>query len=272
MSVEHSDLEQFSEIIAATRALLLSERSRGVHYLPVTPPDQLAAALEEPKAVSQPEKRRQARAPEQTLETRKQAKAVTSKLYGDLSPALLEVYNEAKECVQCPLSEGRKQVVFGIGANDADLMIIGESPGAIEDVRGEPFVGPIGDMLNKMLVNVVGLSRTQVYLVNAVKCKVKGGKSANIDEITQCKGHLKRQIKAVSPKLILCLGEAAAQSVVQSSKSVEELRGSWYDFEEIPVLVSFNPAFLLKNPKFKRPVFNDLKLLAAKYDELGGAR
>jgi uracil-DNA glycosylase family 4 len=152
------------------------------------------------------------------------------------------------------------------------LMIIGEAPGAIEDVRGEPFVGPIGDMLNKMLVNVVGLTKSQVYLVNAVKCKVKGGRVATIEEITQCKGHLMRQIKAVSPKLILCLGEAAAKSVVQSSKSVEELRGIWHEFEDIPVLVSFNPAFLLKNPKFKRPVFNDLKLLSIKYDELGGAR
>jgi DNA polymerase len=127
-------------------------------------------------------------------------------------------------------------------------------------------------MLNKMLVNVVGLSRAQVYLVNAVKCKVKGGKSPKSDEIEQCRGYLERQIAAISPKLILCLGEGATKALVSSEETVEGLRGRWHEYNGVPVLVSYNPAFLLKHPKFKRPVFNDLKLVAAKYDELGGAR
>ena len=272
MSVEQKDIEEFSELVAATRALLLSEKSRGVLFLPVTPSEEFSAAMSEERGSTAGWARRNQKSPAKTEEVKRAKTPVMPSGYSQMSPELLKVYQASKDCTKCSLAQNRTNVLFGVGPNDADLMVIGEAPGAIEDVKGEPFVGPIGEMLDKMLNHVVGLSRSQVYLVNGVKCKVKGGRPASQDDVDKCVEYLRGQILAIAPKVILCFGETATRAIVGEDQSVEQLRGRWHQFMEIPVLVSYNPAYLLKHPKFKRPVFNDLKLLAAKYDEVEGAR
>ncbi len=175
------------------------------------------------------------------------------------------------DCRRCALCEGRRSIVFGVGSPDADLMVVGEGPGEQEDLTGEPFVGPAGEMLDKMLANVVGLRRSEVYIANIVKCRPPGNRNPEAAEADVCKGFLHRQIAAVKPKILLVLGGVATEYLL-GEKGITRLRGKELSFGGIPALPTFHPAYLLRMPDQKRLVFEDLKLLRARYDALGGKR
>jgi len=162
--------------------------------------------------------------------------------------------------------------VFGVGDPDADLVICGEGPGYHEDQQGEPFVGPAGEMLDKMLVHVLGLQRGQVYILNVVKCRPPKNRNPLPDEVASCRPFLEAQIAAIQPKLMLVLGGVAFKTLFDTQQGITRSRGSWREWRGVPTLPTFHPAYLLRNPAQKRHTFNDLKALKVRYDELGGGR
>ena len=304
-STPDSDIHgELADLVADVRALLLSEKGRGVFGLPGSSPEELRAALKGGGEAGAPARRRgrepQAhglhgsrdrrpgaagaagggRAASPPPERRRRvesaappARARKASVPGaGLGGRLEEIGASVAGCERCPLHRSRKEIVFGAGPATADLMVIGEAPGAHEDRRGEPFVGPAGEMLEKMLANVLGLERDRVYLVNIVKCRVKGGRPPSVAEMESCGQFLDQQIEAVNPKLLLLLGEPVAQRFLKSDAPLATLRGEAGEWKGRKVLASHHPAFLLKQVAYKREAFNDLKLARRLYDELGGER
>jgi DNA polymerase len=173
-------------------------------------------------------------------------------------PSLRQV---VASCTRCPLHAGRTQTVFGVGNQAADWMIIGEAPGAEEDRRGEPFVGRAGKLLDEML-RAVGLSRDSVFIANILKCRPPNNRDPVAAEAKACRSYLDRQIELVSPKLILAVGRIAAQQLLGSDAPVGRLRGRVHTLNkpEIPVVVTYHPAYLLRSPAQKREAWKDLCL------------
>ncbi len=163
-------------------------------------------------------------------------------------------------CVRCPLHQTRTQTVFGVGAPDAPLMIIGEAPGADEDRLGEPFVGRAGRLLNAMLL-AVGLERGAVYIANIIKCRPPKNRDPKPEETASCAPYLKRQIELVQPKVILAVGRVAAQNLLGTTTAIGRLRGQVHrePVSGTPVLVTYHPAYLLRSPGEKRKSWEDLK-------------
>jgi DNA polymerase len=166
-------------------------------------------------------------------------------------------------CRACVLCETRTQTVFGVGCRDADLLIIGEAPGADEDRRGEPFVGRAGQLLNRMLA-AIGLAREQVFIANVLKCRPPGNRDPRGDELTACGGYLSRQIELIQPRLILCVGRIAAQSLLGTEESLGRLRGRWFALgpDGVPLRVTYHPAYLLRSPEQKSKAWDDLLAVA----------
>ena len=161
-------------------------------------------------------------------------------------------------CQACGLAQTRTQTVFGVGDNAADWLIIGEAPGAEEDKRGEPFVGAAGQLLDNMLESVQ-LNRTNnVYIANVLKCRPHENRDPQGEEVKQCDPFLKRQVALIQPKLILALGRFAAQSLLNSVESIASMRGKLHDYHGIPVIVSYHPAYLLRNLPDKAKAWEDL--------------
>jgi uracil-DNA glycosylase len=179
--------------------------------------------------------------------------------------ALAEV---AAPCTRCALARGRRQVVFGSGDPHAELMFVGEGPGAEEDRQGLPFVGPAGELLTK-IVEAIGLSRDRVYIANVVKCRPPGNRDPAPDEVAACRGFLERQIDLVAPSVIVCLGRVAAQTLLGSPLPLGKLRGRWHEVRGVPTRVTFHPAALLRNASWKRPTWEDMQLVR---DRLAEAR
>lgn len=176
----------------------------------------------------------------------------------DRAEALEAVAAEAAGCQRCRLWEGRINVVFGSGNPDADLMFIGEGPGAEEDRRGLPFVGPAGELLTK-IIEAIGLARDDVYIANIVKCRPPGNRDPLPDEAAACRGYLERQIDLVRPKIIVALGRVAAQSLLGNDLPLGRMRGSWSSARGIPAMVTYHPAALLRNRHWKRPTWEDMQ-------------
>lgn len=176
------------------------------------------------------------------------------------------------DCERCGLCRSRRTIVFGSGDPTADLVIVGEGPGAQEDRQGVPFVGPAGQMLDKMLQHVLGLSREQVYILNVVKCRPPGNRTPLPEEIAACRPFLDAQLLAVRPKVILALGRPATQTLLRTGRGIKSLRGTWQSLGDTPVMPTFHPAYLLRQDEDKRLTFADLKALRQRYDALGGRR
>jgi len=169
------------------------------------------------------------------------------------------------DCQRCKLAGGRKNLVFGDGNPRAELMFIGEGPGADEDEQGLPFVGRAGQLLNRMIA-AMGKRRDEVYIANIVKCRPPGNREPEPDEVTTCAPFLQAQIKVIQPKVICCLGRVAAQNLLQTKKPITQMRGQWLIYHDIKVLPTYHPAFLLRNPAGKKPAWEDLQKVMA---ELG---
>jgi uracil-DNA glycosylase family 4 len=164
----------------------------------------------------------------------------------------------AATCTRCRLSEGRSKVVFGSGDPNADLMLIGEGPGAEEDRQGLPFVGPAGELLTRIL-QAMELTRDEVYIANVVKCRPPGNRDPQPDEVSACRGYLERQIALVQPRVIAVLGKVAAQTLLGNDSSIGQMRGRWVQIQGIPTMVTYHPAALLRNPALKRPTWEDMQ-------------
>jgi uracil-DNA glycosylase family 4 len=163
------------------------------------------------------------------------------------------------DCSRCKLHAlGRKQVVFGVGNPEADLMFVGEAPGGDEDIQGIPFVGRAGQLLTKMIA-AIQLERDQVYIANVIKCRPPGNRNPEPDEIASCEPFLFQQIDAVRPKVIVALGAFAAKTLLRTEDSISRLRGRVYDFRGAKLIPTFHPSFLLRSPDRKRDAWEDLK-------------
>jgi DNA polymerase len=195
--------------------------------------------------------------------------------YGVADPvaALKLIREDLGDCTRCKLhQQGRKQIVFGVGNPRAELMFVGEGPGADEDAQGEPFVGRAGQLLNNM-IKAMGLRREDVYIANIVKCRPPGNRTPERDECETCSPFLMRQIAVIKPKVIVALGAVAAKNLLAINAPMSELRGRWYDFKPAGVrssdptwpgarlAVTYHPAFLLRDPRQKGEAWKDLQMV-----------
>lgn len=162
------------------------------------------------------------------------------------------------ECDACELHRSRTRTVFGIGSREADLMVIGEAPGADEDRKGEPFVGRAGKLLTAML-GAIGLAREQVYIANILKCRPPGNRDPRADEVVKCHAYLQRQVALVRPKVILAVGAVSARNLLQRDEPVGRLRGQAHQYRGIPLVVTYHPAYLLRSPEQKAKAWMDLQ-------------
>lgn len=174
---------------------------------------------------------------------------------------------ESLHCRLCRLCRGRTQVVYGDGFADAELMLIGEGPGAEEDKQGLPFVGAAGQLLTK-IIQAIGLERSQVYIANVVKCRPPGNRDPEHDEIASCLPYLVQQVELVRPRLIVALGKVAAHTLLHSAAPVSRLRGNWYQVCGADMRVTYHPAALLYDEGLKRPTWDDMKMVRDRLKEL----
>jgi len=173
-------------------------------------------------------------------------------------PVLEAVRTELGECTRCKLHKTRTNIVFGVGSPEARLMFVGEAPGEDEDLQGYPFVGKAGQLLTKM-IEAMGLRREDVYICNTVKCRPPNNRNPEPDELLACEPFLKGQLGAVKPEVIVTLGKFAAQALLREQTPITRLRGQWREYEGIPVMPTFHPAYLLRSPAEKGKVWDDLK-------------
>lgn len=176
-----------------------------------------------------------------------------------LATTLDDVRQVLGDCTRCKLHGGRTQIVFGVGNPNADIMFVGEGPGADEDRRGEPFVGKAGQLLTRIIEGGMGIPRSEVYIANVVKCRPPNNRDPEPDEVEACKPFLAAQIHSVRPRVIVVLGRVAAQTLLETQAPMGRLRGRWTEVLGIPVMPTFHPAYLLRNPAEKRPVWEDIQ-------------
>jgi DNA polymerase len=162
-------------------------------------------------------------------------------------------------CRRCKLCESRKTVVFGEGNLRPDVLFIGEAPGAVEDQTGRPFVGPAGQLLEKILQGAMGMRRDEVYIANINKCRPPGNRAPEPDEVAACLPILKQQVQLLQPKVIVALGRVAAHNLLGSTEAMRDLRGRDLEYCGTPVVVTWHPAFLLRDPSHKRETWEDIK-------------
>ncbi len=171
---------------------------------------------------------------------------------------LEELKNELLTCHKCPLGKTRTNLVFGVGDPAARLMFAGEAPGRDEDMQGEPFVGRAGQLLTK-IIEAIGMERSNVYIANVLKCRPPGNRNPMPDEIVLCMPYLIKQIEIIQPKVLCALGTFAAQTLLNTTAPVGTLRGKFHDYKGIPMMVTYHPAYLLRNPNDKVKVWDDMK-------------
>jgi DNA polymerase len=184
---------------------------------------------------------------------------VTERIEGD---TLERIRQDLGECTRCRLHTTRNKIVFGAGNEHAELVFVGEGPGRDEDMQGLPFVGRAGKLLTQM-IEAMGLTRDQVYIANVVKCRPPENRKPEEDESATCSPFLYRQIDAIAPKAIVCLGLTAAQSLLKTKDSIGKIRGQWLDYRGTKLMVTYHPAYLLRNPPAKREVWDDLQKVMA---------
>jgi uracil-DNA glycosylase len=182
-------------------------------------------------------------------------------MYANAAAALAAVRTDIGDCVRCKLhTQGRKQIVFGVGNPEADLMFVGEAPGGDEDVQGIPFVGRAGQLLTK-IIEAIDLKREDVYIANVIKCRPPGNRNPEQDEVETCEPFLFQQIDVIKPAVIVALGTFAARALLRTLDPISRLRGRIFDYRGAKLIPTFHPAYLLRNPSSKREVWEDMKLV-----------
>jgi uracil-DNA glycosylase family 4 len=182
-----------------------------------------------------------------------------NKIEGD---TLLKIREDLGDCTRCKLHKTRKNIVFADGNPKAELIFVGEGPGADEDAQGLPFVGRAGKLLNQM-IEAMGLRRQDVYICNVVKCRPPENRLPERDEIEKCSPFLLRQLDTIAPKVIVCLGACAAQTLLETNRGISQFRGQWLDFRGHKLMATYHPAYLLRNPSAKAEVWKDLQKVMA---------
>jgi len=180
--------------------------------------------------------------------------------------SLEELHQKIQNCNQCPLGKTRNKLVFGSGNPNADILIIGEGPGADEDMTGLPFVGRAGQLLTKIL-EAIELTRDEVYIANIVKCRPPGNRRPEINEVDKCEPYLLKQIELIKPKFILALGLTAIETLFKTKFKMADIRGKLLEYHNIKTLATYHPAALLRNPNYKKGTWEDVKLLKKLYLE-----
>src|SRR5690349_10369234 len=179
--------------------------------------------------------------------------------FASSADALVAIRTEIGDCTRCKLhAQGRKQIVFGVGNPDADLMFVGEAPGGDEDIQGIPFVGRAGQLLTK-IIEAINLKREDVYIANVIKCRPPGNRNPEQDEVETCEPFLFDQVDIIKPKVIVALGTFAARTLLRTLDPISRLRGRVYDYRGARLIPTFHPAYLLRNPASKRDVWEDMK-------------
>jgi DNA polymerase len=181
--------------------------------------------------------------------------------HADSLPALRTVIGD---CQRCKLAPHRTNLVFGVGDPNADLVFVGEAPGRDEDLRGEPFVGRAGQLLTEIITKGMKIRREDVYIANIIKCRPPQNRNPEPDEIASCEPFLVRQLALINPKAIVALGTFAAQTLLKTRTPITRLRGAWADYHGIPLMPTFHPAYLLRNPGDKRLVWQDIQQVMVK--------
>ena len=236
----HNFRREAADVVKKTRDFLEAQRQLGLDFVPGTP------------EVSEPDKPRSER---ELLLSGTLTLQATREILG--------------ECTRCKLHPHRTQIVFGVGQPQANLVFVGEAPGADEDAQGEPFVGRAGQLLTRM-IEAMGLRREEVYICNVLKCRPPNNRTPEADEIASCEPFLIAQLKAIQPKLICALGAIAASALLKTKTPLSKLRGRFHDYHGIPLLVTYHPAYLLRNPNEKKTAWQDLQLLQRDYIRLTG--
>ncbi len=176
--------------------------------------------------------------------------------------SLPKIQTDLGDCTRCKLHKGRNKIVFGDGNPKAELVFVGEGPGHDEDVQGLPFVGRAGKLLTQM-IEAMGLRRKDVYICNVVKCRPPENRAPEKEEVATCSPFLLRQIDAIAPKVIVCLGSIAAQTLLETNRGISQFRGQWLEFRGRKLLATYHPAYLLRNPSAKSEVWKDLQKVMA---------
>ena len=189
----------------------------------------------------------------------------------EFAETLDELNSKINNCMKCGLGKTRTNFVFGVGNPKADIVVIGEAPGADEDSQGEPFVGRAGQLLNKIL-EATGFAREEVFILNILKCRPPGNRNPAPDEVELCRPYLEKQLKLINPKLILLLGKVASESLLKTKEPLNKLRGKTHDYKGWKVRVTFHPAALLRNPNWKRPTWEDMQEFKALYEDITGKK
>lgn len=202
--------------------------------------------------------------PEQFTESEKSIMSIhTAWQSADTLPIL---HDHIHTCMECRLGDTRNSFVFGSGNPNADILIIGEAPGADEDAQGLPFVGAAGKLLTKIL-EAINLSRDEVYIANIIKCRPPENRRPEKDEIAQCEPYLQKQIEIIKPAFILALGLTAVNTLFKKNHQMQDIRGKVMNYHGVSLLATYHPAALLRNPNWKKPAWEDVQLLRSMYDE-----
>lgn len=183
---------------------------------------------------------------------------------GPKQETLEQIREDLGDCRRCKLWHDRKNIVFGSGNPKAHLVFVGEGPGADEDEQGLPFVGRAGQLLTDMIEKGLKIPRSEVYICNIVKCRPPANRKPERDEVAACRQFVERQVESIRPRVICALGATAAETILGSRESMGRLRGRWYEFHGFPVMVTYHPAFLLRDPSRKAETWADLKLILAR--------
>jgi uracil-DNA glycosylase len=202
-------------------------------------------------------------------------------MFGDISglpessETIADIWTDIGNCTRCPLNEGRTQIVQTVGNYNADLMFIGEAPGADEDAKGEPFVGRAGQLLNK-IIEAIGMKREEVCIGNINRCRPPGNRQPTLPEAHTCRPYLLREIAVIRPRVIVVMGNTALHNLLDTKVGITRMRGQFHDYFGVKVMPTFHPAYLLRDPSKKREVWDDMKkvrdfLVSSDGTQAGGA-
>jgi uracil-DNA glycosylase family 4 len=248
--------KEFLGIVEDVRAHLEYQRALGVKSIEAIPSDVQPPIVQRAAVTAPKEKAITASAPYPFI--KETAKSVTAEPAGQ--PRTLEsIREEIGDCTRCKLSKGRTNIVFGEGDPKAAIVFVGEGPGFEEDQQGRPFVGEAGLLLTDIIEKGMKIKRAKVYICNIVKCRPPGNRNPEPDEVETCIGFVKKQIAAIKPKVIVTLGNVPTQNLLNTKQGITKLRGVWQDYEGIPVMPTFHPAYLLRSPGEKGKVWEDIK-------------
>ncbi|MBM4078821.1 MAG: uracil-DNA glycosylase [Planctomycetes bacterium] len=266
--------DEFSAVLDMVRRRVELEAGFGIDRFPKPKPPSRPATQERSLQVEATRREDSHRAAPPSRPEQARPATPPPQATGDKAELLRALHEQAAKCTGCALHRTRRKFVFGAGNPNADLMFVGEAPGYHEDLQGEPFVGPAGQLLTRMIA-AIQMTRSEVYIANVLKCRPAGetgDRPPHGDEIVMCWPHLRRQIEIIRPKLICALGATASQAVLQTKQGITALRGHVHRFGDIPVIPTFHPSYLLRSPDAKVYAWEDLQKVRDMLKELRQAK